>query len=138
MAASRARSRDAAQPLLPPRLSPLGSARLLLARIAPQLGYDGDPRQLLAWVRTNPKFLPFRSEAQILERYAEINRTVAAALPRLFGRSPKAPLEIKPEPELTKASASDHYNVPAEDGSRPGTFWAVINESPLQQPGQQP
>lgn len=99
-----------------------------LARIAPQLGYEGDPRQLLAWVRTNPKFLPFRSEAQILERYREINRTVAAALPQLFGRAPKAPLEIKPEPELTKATASDHYNVPAEDGSRPGTFWAVIND----------
>jgi len=99
-----------------------------LARIAPQLGYNGDPRQLLAWVRTNPKFLPFRSEAQILERYGEINRTVAAALPRLFGRSPKAPLEIRPEPELTKASASDHYNVPAEDGSRPGIYWAVIND----------
>ena len=99
-----------------------------LARIAPQLGYDGDPRQLLAWVRTNPKFLPYRSEAEILARYAEINRTVSAALPQLFGRRPKAPLEIRPEPDLTKASASDHYNVPAEDGSRPGVFWAVINE----------
>lgn len=99
-----------------------------LARIAPQLGYDGDPGQLLTWVRMNPKFLPYRSEAEILARYAEINRTVNPALPQLFGRCPKAPLEIRPEPELTKAAASDHYAVPAEDGSRPGIFWAVIDD----------
>jgi uncharacterized protein (DUF885 family) len=99
-----------------------------LARLAPQLAHDGDPRRLLAWVRTNEKFLPFRSEAQILAAYRAIDAKVKAQLPRLFGRMPKAPLEIRPEPELTRATASDHYTPAAEDGSRPGTFWAVINE----------
>jgi uncharacterized protein (DUF885 family) len=99
-----------------------------LAKVAPKLGYDGDPRQLLAWVRTNEKFRPFRSEAQILAAYASIDSKVKAKLPELFTRMPKAPLDIQPEPELTRASASDHYAVPAEDGSRPGVFWAVINK----------
>jgi len=99
-----------------------------LAKVAPKLGYDGDPKQLLAWVRTNEKFLPFRSEAQILDTYRGINEKVKASLPQLFGRMPKAPLEIRPEPELTKAAASDHYSLPADDGSRPGIFWAVIND----------
>jgi len=98
-----------------------------LARVAPQLGYDGDPKQLLAWVRTSVKFHPFHSEAEILDAYRAINEKVKANLPRLFGRSPKAALDIRPEPELTRASASDHYSLPAEDGSRPGVFWAVIN-----------
>jgi len=61
-----------------------------LAAVAPKLGYDGDPRQLLAWVRTNPKFLPFRSEAQILDAYRAINEKVKANLPQLFARMPKA------------------------------------------------
>lgn len=99
-----------------------------LAKVAPQLGYDGDPKQLLAWVRTNPKFLPYRSEAEILDAYRRINERVKASMPQMFGRVPKAPLDIRPEPELTKAAASDHYSLPAEDGSRPGIFWAVIND----------
>ena len=99
-----------------------------LAKVAPQLGYEGDPRQLLDWVRTNPKFRGFSSEAQILEAYRAINTAVKARLPALFGRMPRAPLDILPEPELTKASASDHYALPAEDGSRPGIFWAVVND----------
>ena len=99
-----------------------------LARVAPRLGYDGDPRRLLGWVRTSERFRPFRSEAQILDAYRAIDAKVRARLPQLFGRSPKAPLEIRPEPELTKATASDHYTVPSEDGSRPGIFWAVIDD----------
>jgi len=99
-----------------------------LATVAPQLGYEGDPRQLLSWVSANKKFQPFTSEAQILDTYRAINEKVKLQLPQLFGRVPKAALEIRPEPELTKASASDHYSLPAEDGSRPGTFWAVIDD----------
>jgi uncharacterized protein (DUF885 family) len=99
-----------------------------LAKVAPQLGYEGDPRQLLSWVSANKKFQPFTSEAQILDAYREINEKVKPQLPQLFGRVPKVPLEIRLEPELTKATASDHYSLPAEDGSRPGTFWAVIND----------
>lgn len=99
-----------------------------LARVAPQLGYDGDPRQLLAWVRTNERFRSLRSVEQILGVYRAINDKVKARLPELFGRMPKAPLDIQPEPELTKAAASDHYALPADDGSRPGVFWAVIND----------
>lgn len=99
-----------------------------LADVAPKLGDDGDPRQLLAWVRDNPAFHPFRSEAQILDRYRAINQTVQANLPRLFGRQPKASLDIRAEPELTRATASDHYSLPAEDGSRPGVYWAVITD----------
>ena len=99
-----------------------------LAQLAPKLGYDGDPRQLLAWVRTSEKFRGLRSEAQILDAYRALNARVTAKLPALFGRMPKAPLDIRPEPELTKASASDHYALPAPDGSRPGIFWAVIDD----------
>ena len=79
-------------------------------------------------MRTNPRFLPYRSEAEILDAYRGINERVKAQLPRLFGRVPEAPLDIRPEPELTRATASDHYSLPAEDGSRPGLFWAVIND----------
>ncbi|WP_287814837.1 DUF885 family protein, partial [Pseudomonas sp.] len=41
---------------------------------------------------------------------------------------PKAKLDIQLEPELTRATASDHYTPPATDGSRPGVFWSVVND----------
>jgi uncharacterized protein (DUF885 family) len=99
-----------------------------IARMAPKLGYEGDPRGLLAWVREQPRFKPFTSEQQILDAYAAINERIVAKLPQLFGRTPRAAIVIKPEPPLTRATASDHYSLPAADGSRPGTFWAVIND----------
>ena len=99
-----------------------------LARLGPRLGYDGDPAHLLAWVRTNKRFLPFRTAAEILDRYRAIDTRVEASLPKLFGHAPRAALDILPEPELTRATASDHYSLPAEDGSRPGVFWAVIDD----------
>jgi uncharacterized protein (DUF885 family) len=99
-----------------------------LAKSAPKLGCEGDPRQLLAWTRTNENFKPFRSEAQLLDAYRAINEKVKAKLPELFGRMPRAAPDILPDPELTKAAASEHYSVPAEDGSRPGVFWAVIRD----------
>jgi uncharacterized protein (DUF885 family) len=99
-----------------------------LARIAPQLGYDGDPRGLLSWVRTQPKFLPFRDADLVVGAYRNIDAEVGSHLHALFGRLPKAALDIRLEPELTRATASDHYALPAEDGSRPGVFWAVVND----------
>jgi len=99
-----------------------------LAALAPRLGYDGDPQQLLAWVAQQPRFRPFTSEAQILDAYRALNARVQARLPLLFGRQPRAALDIQPEPALTRATASDHYSLPAPDGSRPGLFWAVIND----------
>jgi uncharacterized protein (DUF885 family) len=102
--------------------------QLELSKLGPRLGYDGDPARLLTWVRTNKRFLPFHSEAEILDRFRVINARVKDSLPKLFGHAPKAALDILPEPELTRATASDHYSLPAEDGSRPGVFWAVIND----------
>jgi len=99
-----------------------------LAKLAPKLGYSGDPKQLLTWIRTNPKFLTFKSESEILNAYRAINEKVKTQLPRLFGRLPKAPLDIRAEPELTRDVASDHYSLGSDDGSRPGVFWAVITD----------
>ena len=102
--------------------------QLELSKVAPRLGYGGDPARLLSWIRTDKQFLPFRSETEILDRYRAINARIEDRLPKLFLRAPKAALDILPEPELTRATASDHYSLPAEDGSRPGVFWAVIDD----------
>jgi uncharacterized protein (DUF885 family) len=99
-----------------------------IAGLAPKLGYGGDPAGFLASTFTDARFKPFHAEAEILDKYRAIDARVRARLPDLFGVMPASPLEIRPEPELTRASASDHYTAPAQDGSRPGIFWAVIDD----------
>ncbi len=102
--------------------------QLELRNVAPRLGYEGDPGRFLSWIRTDKRFTSFRSETEILDRYRAINARIQASLPKLFLHAPTAALDILPEPELTRATASDHYALPAEDGSRPGVFWAVIDD----------
>ena len=95
--------------------------------LGPKLGYQGEPAGLPAWIDTQSQYRPYKSEAEVLEGYKQIEKLVVAQLPKLFGSMPKAALDIRAEPEISRQTASDHYTQPAFDGSRPGVFWAVIN-----------
>jgi uncharacterized protein (DUF885 family) len=91
--------------------------------------FDGTVTEFLKWHDSDAQFRPFKTEQEVLDAYAALNKKVTEKLPALFGRLPKAPLEIRPEPELTRATASDHYVQPAADGSRSGVFYAVIEDA---------
>ncbi|MBI3284007.1 MAG: DUF885 domain-containing protein [Burkholderiales bacterium] len=95
--------------------------------LGPKLGYRGEPKGLPAWMDEQAKYRPFKTETEVLDGYRKIDQTVRSKLPQLFGKLPKAALDIRPEPEISRQTASDHYSAPALDGSRPGVFWAVIN-----------
>ncbi len=88
--------------------------------------FEGTLTEFLKWGEEAPQFRPFKTEQEVLDAYGALNKKIMAKLPELFGRAPKAPLEIRLEPELTRATASDHYSSPATDGSRPGVFFAVV------------
>jgi len=97
----------------------------------PKMGYTGPAAGLPRWVSEQPKYKPFTSDKQVIEVFRELDAKVRAKLPALFTLRPKAPLDLRLEPELTRASASDHYTPPAADGSRPGVFWSVVNDPKL-------
>jgi uncharacterized protein (DUF885 family) len=99
-----------------------------MAKLAPKLGYEGPLKDFPKWVAAQQKFKPFTSDQQVLARYREIYAQVDAKLPQYFSLLPKAKLDIQLEPELTRATASDHYTPVAADGSHPGVFWAVVND----------
>jgi len=99
-----------------------------MAALAPKLGYDGPLKTFPQWVAAQPRFKPFKSDREVLDRYRAIYATVEAKLPQYFSLLPKAKLDIQLEPELTRATASDHYTPVAADGSHPGVFWAVVND----------
>ena len=99
-----------------------------MAALGPKLGYDGPPAQLSQWVFAQDKFKPFSSDTEVLDAYRQIYATVQQKLPEFFSLVPKAALSLQLEPELTRATASDHYTPSAADGSHPGVFWPVVND----------
>jgi uncharacterized protein (DUF885 family) len=99
-----------------------------MATLAPKLGYDGPLNAFPQWVAAQARFKPFKTDQEVLERYRAIYGAVEAKLPQYFSLLPKAKLDIQLEPELTRATASDHYTPVAADGSHPGVFWAVVND----------
>jgi len=98
------------------------------AVLGPKLGYTGAPKDLPRWVHEQKQFKPFTSEAGVLDAYRQLDATITAKLPAYFHRLPKSALQILPEPELSRATASDHYTPAAADGSHPGVFWVVVND----------
>ena len=92
------------------------------------MGYTGPANGLPNWVAGQPRFKPFTSEQQVLDVYRKLDAQLRIKLPTMFTLMPKAPLDVRLEPELSRETASDHYSAPAADGSRPGVFWAVVND----------
>jgi uncharacterized protein (DUF885 family) len=108
-------------------LSEVARIQKLLAAVGPKLGYDGPPAGLPKWVGEQRKYKPFKDDQEILDAYRRLDTVLSAKLPAVFTLVPKAALEQRLEPELTRATASDHYTGPSTDGKRPGIFWSVVN-----------
>jgi uncharacterized protein (DUF885 family) len=84
-----------------------------------QLGFK-DMKSFKAAVDENPK-LHFHSREEILDLYRKYEDQMYARLPQLFGRLPKAKLEVMPVEEFREKEASDaSYVEGTADGSRPG------------------
>ncbi|XYJ10894.1 DUF885 domain-containing protein [Telluria sp. B2] len=97
-------------------------------RIGPKMGYNGPAAGLPAWVSQQAKYKPFKTEQEVIDVYRKLDAELRTKLPSMFNLMPKSPLDLRLEPELSRATASDHYTPPAVDGSRPGVFWSVVND----------
>lgn len=98
------------------------------AIVGPKMGYTGPAAALPTWVTAQEKYRPFKTEQEVIDVYKKLDAVLRTKLPALFTLMPKAPLDVRLEPELSRATASDHYTAPAADGSRPGVFWSVVND----------
>ncbi|HZJ44458.1 MAG TPA: DUF885 domain-containing protein [Pyrinomonadaceae bacterium] len=86
--------------------------------VARQLGFS-DLKSFKAALKTNPAVHP-RSRKQILDEYQTYTDQMWKKLPELFGRLPKAKLEILPVEAFREKTASTSYVQGTPDGSRPG------------------
>ena len=93
-----------------------------MLEIAQQLGFK-DLATFRASLKTNPKLHPASADA-LIDTYRGYIKPMQAKLPDLFGRLPKAPLEVVPVPDyLAKTSPPAYYEAGTPDGSRPGRMF---------------
>jgi uncharacterized protein (DUF885 family) len=86
--------------------------------IANKLGFK-DLKSFRASLKNNPQLHP-KSRQQILDEYQTYTDQMWKRLPEMFGRLPKAKLEILPVEAFREKQASTSYNQGTPDGSRPG------------------
>jgi uncharacterized protein (DUF885 family) len=91
-----------------------------------QVGFKGTLNEFLQGVKSRAALMPFKTEEQVIAQFKTIDIGMAPKLAALFGRTPKAALDIRPVDKLTRDTASSSYILPAIDGSRPGVFYAAI------------
>jgi uncharacterized protein (DUF885 family) len=90
-----------------------------MLEVVHQLGFK-DMKGFKAAVDENPK-LHFHSREEILDLYRKYEDQMYGRLPQLFGRMPKAKLEVMQVEEFREKEASDaSYVEGTADGSRPG------------------
>jgi uncharacterized protein (DUF885 family) len=90
-------------------------ARML--QVAGQFGYK-DLKTFSASLQTNPK-VHVHSRQEILDLYRKYIDQMYLKLPTMFGRLPKAKLEVLPIEEFREKQASTEYVQGSQDGSRP-------------------
>ena len=96
--------------------------------IARSLGFS-DLKSFNASLETNPHVVVTSGE-QILEAYRRYTAQMYAKLPQLFGRLPKANMEVVATPAFREAqAASAEYSTGSPDGSRPGRVYVNTYEA---------
>lgn len=99
-----------------------------MLQIARTLGFN-DLKSFNASLENNPR-VAVSSGEQILEAYRRYTEQMYAKLPQLFGRLPKAKMEVLPTPAFREAqAASAEYSTGSPDGSRPGRVYVNTYEA---------
>jgi uncharacterized protein (DUF885 family) len=114
-------------PMTPGEIHELGLAQVTqaeaqIAAIARKLGFT-DSRTLAIAVESNPKLKP-QSAQEVFDRFKTYVATVGRILPSLFGRRPRAGLEVGIVPASRQAQApAAEYRPGSADGTRLARLW---------------
>ncbi len=90
------------------------------------VGFQGDLKAFFEYMRTDKKFMPYKTPAEVLAAFHAIHKKMEPALKTMFGSVPKTPFEIRQTEAFRAASASAEYFQGSEDGTRPGIFYVPI------------
>lgn len=109
-------------------LSEVARIRKEMENVKSQVGFKGDLKSFFEYVKTDPKFFPFKTEEEVLNRFRSFLDKMSPQLNRLFNLTPKAKFEVRATEKFRAAGANAQYTKPSRDGKRPGIFYEVIRD----------
>ncbi|MEE1946218.1 DUF885 domain-containing protein [Pedobacter sp. KR3-3] len=90
------------------------------------VGFKGDLKAFFEYMKTDPKFMPYKTPKEVLDAFENIHERMKPNLKKMFDHEPKTPFEIRQTEAFRAASASAEYNQGSADGKRPGIFYVPI------------
>jgi len=93
-----------------------------------QVGFKGDLKSFFDYVKADPKFFPFKTEEEVLDRYRSFEQKMSPQLDRLFNIRPKSKFEVRATEKFREAGANAQYMRPSRDGKRPGIFYETVRD----------
>ncbi len=83
-------------------------------------GFTGDLPAFFTYMKTDPRFMPYKTPEEVLNAFKKIQLTIDPNLKKLFGHTPKMKFEIHQTEAFRAASASAEYIQGDPGGTRPG------------------
>jgi uncharacterized protein (DUF885 family) len=107
-------------------LKEVARIRSVMDSIRKQTGFKGDLMAFFEYMKTDRRFMPYKTSAEVLAAFEDIHKRIEPNLKKLFNVTPKTPFEIRQTEAFRAASASAEYNQGSADGKRPGIFYVPI------------
>jgi len=106
-------------------LSEVARIRSEMEKVKTAVGFTGDLPQFFTYLKTDPKFRPYKTPADVLTAFRQIYDRLQPGLKASFHTVPKTPFEIRQTEAFRQESASAEY-IPSPDNKKPGVFYVPI------------
>jgi uncharacterized protein (DUF885 family) len=100
-----------------------------MEEVKTDMGYAGSLQDFFEFLRTDPKFKPFKTPEEVLAFFYDVKRKLEPQLAKAFLNIPKTPFEIRRTESFREKTASAEYMPGSADGSRPGIFYCPIPDA---------
>ncbi|HEY5392957.1 MAG TPA: DUF885 domain-containing protein, partial [Hanamia sp.] len=107
-------------------LSEVARVTQIMDSVKNAVGFKGDLKTFFNYMKTDKKFMPYKTPQQVLDAFEVIHKKMEPNLKKMYTRVPKTPFEIRQTEAFRAASASAEYYPGSPDGSRPGIFYVPI------------
>lgn len=97
-----------------------------MEKVKAETGFKGSLPEFYNFLKTDPKFVPFKNAEEVLTAYRAILQRIDPNLDKLFSVKPKTPFEIRQVEAFRAASTAAQYSHGTPDGKRPGIFYVPI------------
>jgi uncharacterized protein (DUF885 family) len=103
-----------------------------MEKVKAEAGFSGTLQEFFNFMRTDKQFYLPNNDAgaqEYIDRATRHIEEMKLALPKYFGRLPKADLSVKRvEPYREEPGGAQHYQPGTPDGSRPGIYYAHLSD----------